>query len=136
MEFKWSRNKELELFKPNWKDRTLSQWGKTVLEANRPFWPKETTTEGVPWAPLGPRYAKIKARRYKGNPILRASGKMLDSAYLRGSGGKLIVVSTKYGKYHQFGTSKMKARPWMGIPVSSMDDLANIALKNILRNRK
>jgi phage gpG-like protein len=131
--FDWSKKTALSFFRPNWKVKTLREWGKVVLEDNKPFWAAQTTTEGEPWAPLTPAYRLIKERKYKGAPILVASGTMLKSAYLRSSGGKLLVVSTKYGKFHQFGTSKMTARPWMGIPASSVEVLPEIALKNILR---
>jgi hypothetical protein len=42
------------------------------------------------------------------------------------------VKTTSYGAYHQFGTSKMPARPWVGIPDKSLEQIVPIAWKNIL----
>jgi hypothetical protein len=46
------------------------------------------------------------------------------------------VLSTYYGAYNQFGTSKMPARPWMGIPDKSLIQIVPIAWKNILPPKK
>jgi hypothetical protein len=57
---------------------------------------------------------------------------MLDVAFIKTRGDTFLVQSTSYGKYHQFGTSKMEARPWMGVPDISLKHIVPIAWKNIL----
>jgi len=76
--------------------------------------------EGNPaFAPLSPRYARYKARRYPNTPILTRSGRM--RASLAGLTGDSVadaspdrlVYGTKvpYALYHQTGTRKMPKRP-------------------------
>ncbi|BCW95085.1 MAG: hypothetical protein KatS3mg018_0567 [Fimbriimonadales bacterium] len=76
--------------------------------------------EGNPaFAPLSARYARYKARRYPGAPILTRSGRM--RASLAGLTGDSIadvspdrlVYGTRapYALYHQMGTRKMPKRP-------------------------
>jgi hypothetical protein len=61
---------------------------------------------------------------------------MQDSAYIYTRGDKFLVKSTSYGAYNQFGTSKMPARPWMGVPDISLKQIVPIAWKNILSRRR
>jgi hypothetical protein len=61
---------------------------------------------------------------------------MQDVAYIYTRGNVFKVKSTPYGKYHQFGTSKMAARPWMGVPDISLKQIVPIAWRNILSRKK
>ena len=72
------------------------------------------------WKTLSPAYAKIKARRYPGKPILEATGKMRRSLEIVPTGkakrnGRGIEYSfgTNDNKaaYHQKGNKKMARRP-------------------------
>jgi phage gpG-like protein len=74
-----------------------------------------------------------KKKRYPGQPTLRATGLMEDSMQITTQGNRFIVNTTPYGGYHQFGTSKMVARPWVGVPLMSLQKIVPIAWKNILR---
>jgi hypothetical protein len=49
---------------------------------------------------------------------------------------KFHVHGVDYGKYHQFGTKRMSARPWVGVPDHTMGPLAEIAWKNILSRKR
>lgn len=57
---------------------------------------------------------------------------MQDEAEINPSGAGFKVKTTSYGRYHQYGTSKMAARPWMGVPDKSLQKLPPIAWKHIL----
>jgi phage gpG-like protein len=46
------------------------------------------------------------------------------------------VKTTKYGAYHQFGTLRMPARPWVGIPDTSLQKIVPIAWRNILKRNR
>jgi len=48
-------------------------------------------------------------------------------------GNRFLVDTTPWGVFNQFGTKKMPARPWMGVPDSSLDKLSDIAWKHILK---
>ena len=121
----------------NWWKPTKEEWVPVLLDDHPAFWRKEADpTTGRPWAQLDPRYAAWKNERYPGNPILRATGLMQDSAYIYTVGNKFMVRSTDYGADNQFGTPKRAARPWMGVPDISLKQIVPIAWKNILSRRR
>ena len=119
----------------NWWRPTQREWAPLLTQDQRLPWRQESDpTTGRPWQSLTPKYAAIKARRYPGAPILRATGRMQDTSFIRPWRDGFEVVTTEYGPYHQFGTSKMVARPWMGIPDTSLERLPPISWKHILQN--
>jgi phage gpG-like protein len=81
---------------------------------------------------LSAKYAAAKQKRAPGAPILRVTGAMQDTAVINPKGQGFSVTSMYYGAYNQFGTSKMPARPWVGIPDDSLKKIVPIAWKNIL----
>ena len=100
-------------------------------------WRQETDpTTGRPWKALSPSYRRRKNRTHPGEPILRATGRMQDTAEIVPKGRGFDVKTTKYGAYHQFGTLKMTARPWVGIPDTSLQKIVPIAWKNILSSKR
>ena len=121
----------------NWWRPTKTEWTPVLLDAHPSFWRNQTDpTTGKPWQTLSPEYAPWKAKHYAGQPILRATGTMLDSAYIYTRGNEFIVKSTSYGAYNQFGTSKMPARPWMGVPDISLKQIVPISWRNILSRKR
>lgn len=121
----------------NWWKPTKEEWTPVLLDDHPAFWRKEVDpTTGTPWARLSPRYAAWKAEAFPGQPTLRASGAMLDSAYIYTQGNRFLVKSTSYGAYNQFGTSKMPARPWMGVPDISLKQIVPISWRNILSRKR
>jgi hypothetical protein len=121
----------------NWWKPTKTEWTPVLLDDHPSFWRKQVDpTTGRPWQRLSARYAQEKAKRFPGEPILRATGAMLDSAYIFTRGDQFLVKTTRYGGYHQFGTSKMDARPWMGVPDVSLKQIVPIAWKNILSRKR
>jgi len=73
--------------------------------------------EGRPnrWHPLSKKYAARKAASMgAGKPILEFHGKLKQSINVRTGTNKTEVnTGVKYGVYHQTGTRKMVARPFM-----------------------
>jgi len=121
----------------NWWKPTREEWVPVLLDDHPQFWKSQVDpTYQRPWQRLTPRYQAWKSEHYPGQPILRATGLMQDVAYIYTRGDKFLVRSTNYGKYQQFGTSKMPARPWMGVPDISLKQIVPIAWKNILSRRR
>lgn len=106
-----------------------------AVDDMRPFWPafqqafqqaerEQFASQGAAgaagsWAALSPAYARWKASRYPGKPILRRTDALY--AALTGNTGATIYeaepqqlvlgAAITYGMYHQRGTSRMPARP-------------------------
>jgi len=123
------RNFNLDWWKP-----TQRQWAPVLLKSHIVPWRQESDpTTGRPWVSLTPKYASVKLRKYPGQPILRATGAMEDTARIFPRESGFAFRSAFYGIYHQNGTSKMQARPWMGVSDKSLEQLVPIAWKNILK---
>ena len=124
----------VRLFSLNWWEPTKLEWAPVLLNENTPFWKNQTQPNGRAWKPLTNQYRAWKKKRYGEQPILRATGKMQDTAKVRTSlkSDRFEVLTTGVGPYHQFGTKKMAARPWMGVPNTSLEKLSGIAWKHIL----
>jgi hypothetical protein len=119
-----------------WWPTTQKQWATKLLQANKKFWPKERDPQtGRPWKALSPKYEAWKRKARPGQPTLRFSGEMQDSAKIVPKGTGLEVLTTRYGKYQQFGTSRLVARPWVGVPDNSMEELTALAWKNIFSTK-
>lgn len=73
--------------------------------------------EGRPvrWAPLSPRYAAYKARRFgAGLRILERTGALRRSIATRFEAGALVASSdSPYAAFHQFGARFLPARPFL-----------------------
>lgn len=122
-------------FRRNWWRPTQIEWAPILYEENRALWPSEADpTTLQPWAPLTAKYRAWKNKHVGNLPLLMYSGRMLNSAEVKPWKTGYVVRSTPYGAYHQFGTSKMTARPWMGLPETAMSELPGIAWKHILPN--
>ncbi len=121
----------------NWWKPTKEEWTPVLLDDHPAFWKRQSDpTTGKPWAQLSPHYSAWKAKKFPGQPTLRAAGTMLDSAYILTRGNQFLVRSTGYGAYNQFGTSSMPARPWMGVPDISLKQIVPISWKNILSRKR
>jgi len=119
--------------KKNWWQPTQKEWAPILLQENRALWPSEADpTTNRAWENLSARYRAWKIAHVGNLPILMYSGRMLSSAEVKPYQSGFSVKSTPYGKYHQFGTSRMASRPWMGLPQTAMEHLPGIAWKHIL----
>ena len=121
----------------NWWKPTQKQWAPILLADQKPFWKEERNpTTSRPWAQLSKDYAAWKSKKYPGQPILRATGRMQDTAKIVPYQSGFNVNTTNYGGYQQFGTERMPARPWMGIPPKSLASLGALAFKNIFFSKR
>jgi len=80
--------------------------------------------EGRPeqWRPLSEKYLKYKLQKKGASKLLEFHGKLKQSINARSSKGEARVrTGVKYGVYHQTGTKKMPARPFM--PSSDVPDM-------------
>lgn len=122
----------VKLFNKNWWNPTKKEWVPKLMDANKELWPLQADAEGKPWKTLSPSYSRWKTRNYGSLPMLRLTGEMLNRAHLETKGNRFVVHTNDEGIYNQFGTDKMPARPWMGIPKKALDKLSEIALNNII----
>ena len=121
----------------NWWKPTKEEWVPVLLDDHPQFWKRQVDpTYQRPWQRLTPRYAAWKSQNFPGEPILRRTGLMQDAAYIYTKGNVFLVKSTHYGAYNQFGTSKMAARPWMGVPDISLKQIVPISWKKTLTRRR
>ena len=121
----------------NWWKPTKEEWVPVLLDDHPQFWKREVDpTYQRPWARLTPRYASWKSQNFPGQPTLRRTGAMQDASYIFTRGNQFLVRSTHYGAFNQFGTSKMAARPWMGVPDISLKQIVPISWKNILSRKR
>lgn len=97
---------------------------------------------GTPWQPLSPAYAIAKARKYPGQPILRATDAMFNS--LAGQTADSVVeiepqvmsYGTKDRKahWHQYGTTRMPARKILGL-IAQDKQMVKSIVKDHLANQ-
>lgn len=121
----------------NWWKPTQKEWVPVLLDDHPQFWKRQVDpTYQRPWARLTPRYAAWKSENFPGEPTLRRTGAMQGASYIFTRGNQFLVRSTQYGAFNQFGTSKMAARPWMGVPDISLKQIVPIAWRNILSRRR
>ena len=97
---------------------------------------------GQPWRPLSATYAKYKAVKFPGQPILRASDRMFGS--LVGSNNEAVEdverqsltygTRTPYAKYHQRGTPRMAKRRFLTVTETDRREI-QAAVKAHLRHQ-
>jgi len=79
---------------------------------------KNFEAQGRPerWKPLSPEYAEWKARHGYSSKILIRKHRLMQSISARsGTNYARIFTGVDYGIYHQLGTKKMPARPFLVI---------------------
>ncbi|AAP95126.1 virion morphogenesis protein [[Haemophilus] ducreyi] len=98
----------------------------------------ERTPDGVKWRDLSPKYKKQRYNKgYTGN-ILQRHGDLAGSLNIAyGDNFAAVGVAEHYGEYHQLGTKKMSARPFLGISedgVEEIKEILNNAIRRALRD--
>lgn len=93
----------------------------------------EQSPDGKKWEDLDPVYKKSRfAKGYDGK-MLHRTGQLIDSLNIDyGDDFAAVGVSESYGIYHQLGTKKMSARPFLGVSEDGVDEIKDI-LKNAIR---
>lgn len=95
------------------------------------------------WDPLDVGYASWKRKNHPGNPRLRISGKLFRSIRnLDGGVNKINKLNATFGtdveyaKFHQYGTTKMPARPIVFVPDQFASDLGQKMENYVVNGRK
>lgn len=123
---------------------------KKRMKDYRPVWPsvnkslktymiENFTAQGLPsggWKPLAPEYASWKQTRFPGSPLLVQNGNLFQKV---ASGPKLdgghrvahFSFTGKIARFHQYGTSKMPARPILFTPEIWADEVQD-AISNYI----
>ncbi len=108
---------------------------------------RQFAAEGTPnkWRPLSPAYAKWKAARYGSLPILVRTGAMKAGFTFLAAPRTLYIINrvaagqgdnkTPRWLWHQFGTSRMPARPVLQINEPDRRKLADLALSYLAFNQ-
>jgi len=110
-------NETIRDFSPVWPEIHMY-----FLRANVEHFESLGSRGGAQWTPLSAPYAKWKAKKYPGKPILVATERLKRSLSLAGQkGGDQVYEETAlsltmgtavpYARYHQRGTKRMAARP-------------------------
>ncbi|MFC0822068.1 phage virion morphogenesis protein [Pasteurella multocida] len=130
------------------KFKKLSELGKTdgltrkiagvLQQESETAFDNERSPTGEKWADLNTTYKKQRYEKgYNGN-ILQVRGDLVKSLNIDyGDSFAVIGVSEDYGQYHQEGTSKMEARPFLGLGDDGVEEIKSIlnkALKNAIDN--
>ncbi len=96
--------------------------------------------EGETWAPLKRKRSPIPPHNPGRRPLIDF-GDLLASVAGQGSGhienvrddGGVFGTSDRKAAFHQAGTRRMVARPFLGVPSDSADELANMAADELIR---
>lgn len=127
MSFKFSGS--VQLFNPNWWGSSKNPMADILQQDNEEAWSRERDPQtGKGWAP--------RKQPTGGWPILRKTGTMQDKVKIRPvAPGIFATKTTSYGPFHMSGTSRMVARPWLGVPETSMPKLTAVVKKAIIKGR-
>lgn len=93
----------------------------------------EQSPDGKKWEDLDPVYKKSRyAKGYDGKMLHRTGVLMASLNIDYGDDFAAVGVSESYGVYHQLGTKKMSARPFLGVSEDGIDEIKDI-LKNAIK---
>lgn len=116
----------------------LSKIGEYLLRSTRDRGDDEVDPDGRRWRALEPSYARWKAKKRPGVPILKFDHHMLGdqlSWQLEGDTAVLVGTSAIYGAIHQFGSRDpkrpMPARPWLGVSDQDEVDIVELTLEHL-----
>jgi phage gpG-like protein len=120
---------QVPTFNEDWWGVSKNKIARILQEDNEESWARERDPQtGNAWAP--------RKQPTGGWPILRKSGRMQDKVRIRPVAfGVFATVTTSYGPYHMTGTSRMPARPWLGVPNKSMPQIETAVADAIFRGR-
>lgn len=126
-------------FNLKWWESSRNELAGILQQDNELSWSQERDPQtGKGWAPLSQRYRAKKNAIAPGQPILRLTGTMLNTAKIRpGSSVGLFSAKTRadYGIYHMTGTTRMPARPWLGVPSVTVPKMESVIAKAISKGR-
>lgn len=107
--------------------RALKSIGTAVVAQTIERFENEVDPDGNKW-----KHRKVETNKTRGRKILHNSGQLKRVTYVTGKGFVKIGATVNYGVFHQFGTRKMPARPFLGINKDDYEEITDI-LSNQLR---
>ena len=115
----------------NWLKSSKSELTRMVDQHHKESWSDQSDpVTGKSWVPR---------KKPTGSwPILKKSGKMLNSTKLKAETRPMLFKATTnvgYGSYHQNGTSKMPQRRWLGLGSDFDDRFAKVVAKNLFKGK-
>ena len=137
----------------------LREWGERPFDGGAALRIKRNWTEridkafsskgksiGYDWPNLNKKYAAWKNRYFPNRPLLVLRGHLRDSLTNESSrqmvfnraGGRQLIIGTriKYAKFHQYGTKKMPARPFVKVDQGLVNDWAKEMRKDVEKAMK
>ena len=89
--------------------------------------------DGNSWAPLTPKYAAKKQRKYGGGGLLYASGSLFHSLQVSavGDDSRAIGTDVPYAKFHQFGTVKMPKRQFLAFNDDDASEVQDYLVRKV-----
>jgi len=110
----------------------FNDMGEALLNITVERWDTQASPDGVPWAPLSPKYQKRKDRLRPGAPILVYDNLLRGTLRYQVVDGTLLFGTDRpYGASQQFGRGGIPARPWLGTNAADDAQLVQIALKHL-----
>jgi len=114
--------------------REIAQLMRRAVEKNFEAEGRDESGRTGTWEPLAPSTQKQRAR-YKGpalaaHPILEYTGRLKQSLHTdHGPYHAAVQTGVKYGVFHQTGTRKMPARPFLLIPKPDFEEIEKYAMQ-------
>lgn len=103
--------------------------GHLAATAERAFETESDPSFGTPWAALSPRYLARKLKAGFSREKLQRTGELKASIVAEsGDDYAEVAVGAPYAIYHQLGTAKMPARPFLGIDEQGENEIVQATL--------
>lgn len=103
--------------------------GHLAATTERAFESERDPSFGTPWAALSPPYLKRKLKQGFSKAKLERTGELKASIVAEsGDDYAEVAVGAPYAIYHQLGTRKMPARPFLGIDDAGEEDIVQATL--------
>jgi len=114
-----------------WWNSSRKELNKLVEEHHKEAWSnQQDPVDGKSWAP--------RKQPTGGWPILKKSGKMLNSTQFKSDNHPMLFKATtnvSYGKFHQEGTSRMPQRRWLGLGSDFTDRFSKVVAKHLFKGK-
>lgn len=109
--------------------KAMAKFVRRYKELLKPYWIQERNTKtGKKW-----KKRKEKPKRKTFHPLLKKTGRMQQSVRFRLVGEEMIAKMEDYGPFHEFGTVKMPARPWVSLSEDNFNFFVDLFMKEMFR---
>ena len=124
---------KLTIPKPNlkWWNSSRKDLLKVVEEHHKDSWADESD-------PVTGKRWQARKQPTGGHPLLKKSGKMLNSTKFKADANPMLFKATTnvaYGKFHQNGTDRMPQRRWLGLGRNFENKFTKIVAKNLFKGK-